>query len=76
MFLGWVLVIRKTQNAVDAWAETFGLVQCQELELVVAAVCDWVDAYFVFEEFSFEVGGAVVQGNVIFFKLLAVAALG
>jgi hypothetical protein len=46
------------------------------LELVVAAVCDWVDAYFVFEEFSFEVGGAVVQGNVIFFKLLAVAALG
>jgi hypothetical protein len=51
------------------------LVQSQELELVVAPVGNRVDADFIFIEFSFEMGGAIVQGYIIFFQFLAFAAL-
>jgi len=54
MFLSGVLMIGKSKNAVNTWAKTFGLVESQELELVVAPVCYWVNANFIFEEFSFE----------------------
>jgi len=53
-------MIGKSKNAVDTWAKTFGLVESQELELVVASVGYWVDAHFIFEEFSFEMCWTII----------------
>jgi len=65
-------MIGQSENAIDTWPKTFSLVQSQELELVVAPVSYWVDAHFIFEQFSFEMGRTIVENYVVFFQFLAV----